>query len=174
MAALPPEQQDFLQVLQNVVGMNPAQANLLRQNGIMDVNDLANIDEESALDIHRGNGRLNVMMKSKFKAFMAWSFNQIRMNPPLPLPDANFFDANICTEYLQQACKHACDKGLKRSKEDTKPLEPWNGQIKLWPKKKHNHYAYLGQCKSHLENIPLIYIFYLLADPDFYIDARVL
>ena len=90
------DNQSFVNILRDVIGMSTTQINRLQQEGINSVNDMLLVGEEDVLASNStGNSKLTAMVKSRLRALIAWG-QQLN---PLGEIDITLFDDIVCTEW---------------------------------------------------------------------------
>ncbi len=157
---------DFTAVLLDVVGLTAQQCNRMTQNGIVVIDDITLLDEETLMDVFptTGQGLLMAMPKMKLKSLRTWALTKLQElnnNAELNVTD---FNVAMCRKIQHKlATQKVGDKS-----ETTKPtfsgtLETFNGRAKDWDKSNRMFLSYLGQQRG-VSNIPLLYVVRIEAD----------
>lgn len=148
----------FITILEEIVGLTPAQIQLLTEQSINDPETLALLDEDAMTDLFskRPLSAATIITKMKLKALRLWIQEKDDTDAEYNLDD--FTDAK-CTAMLKKMSRKSGTTSLKDSskKSDAKAPEKFNGKHKNWKQWKAEFEAYLSAIRG-VNDVPLIYI----------------
>ena len=154
------DNQSFVNILRDVIGMSTTQINRLQQEGINSVNDMLLVGEEDVLASNStGNSKLTAMVKSRLRALIAWG-QQLN---PLGEIDITLFDDIVCAEWQQRLNQKRIRTAKGSKKDDLKMPDPFSGKQNNWLQCKREMKAYLGQ-KEGVNGTPLLYVIWTEED----------
>ena len=157
---------DFEQVLSNIIGMVNAQCNIVTNTGITMINTLSLCDDEFVLEMHTGNQKLNVLVKSRLQALLNWIYDKECTLADSTTVDVTEFTNQIC-RWMRRSKKRSRAKDETANKEDVKMSEAFDGRERTWIKKKRELLAYLSRKQSRHDGVPLSYVIYIDDNQDF-------
>ena len=150
--------ENFSNVLNNIVGLNQQQLTLLVEQNIVDPETLALLDEAAINDLFTKRPFLtaSIITKMKLKALRLWI--QEKDDAEIDY-DIDSFDENECKNILKKLSRKSSSatQNERTKKSEVKAPEKFNGKQRNWKTWKAEFEAFLASIRGE-NNTPLSYI----------------